>query len=41
MFGDRKSEKSMSMICPALTTAKIRYFERAAIDKARTWLQGN
>ena len=34
-------EKGMSLFCRPFTTAKIRYFDRRAIEEARTWLEGN
>ena len=37
MVGDKKWEKGMSVFCKPFTTAKIRYFDRAAIAEARTW----
>lgn len=40
MAGDRKWEKGMSVFCRPFTTAQIRYFDRAAIDEARQWLEG-
>jgi hypothetical protein len=40
MVGDKKWEKGMSMFCRPFTTAKIRYFDRAAGGEARAWLQG-
>jgi len=40
MVGDKKWEKGMSVFCRPFTTAEIRYFDRTAIDEARTWLAG-
>jgi len=40
MVGDKKWEKGMSVFCRPFTTAEIRYFDRSAIDEARTWLAG-
>ena len=39
--GDKKWEKGMSVFCKPFTTAKIRYFDRAAIAEARAWLEQN
>lgn len=39
MAGNRKWEKAMSAFCEPFTTAKIRYFEHAAIADARAWLE--
>jgi hypothetical protein len=39
MVGDKKWEKGMSVFCKPFTTAKIRYFDHAQIDGARTWLK--
>jgi len=41
MVGDKKWEKAMSVFCKPFTTAKIRYFDCAAIADARTWLEQN
>jgi hypothetical protein len=41
MVGDKQWEKGMSLFCRPFTTAKIRYFDRRAIEEARTWLEGN
>lgn len=41
MVGDKKWEKGMSVFCKPFTTAKIRYFDRAAIVEARGWLEQN
>jgi len=38
MVGDKKWEKGMSVFCQPFTTAKIRYFDSAAIAEARKWL---
>jgi hypothetical protein len=38
IVGDKKWEKGMSAFCHPFTTAKIQYFDRGDIDKARTWL---
>ena len=40
MVGDRKWEKGMSVFCRPFTTAQVRYFDRAATDEARQWLEG-
>jgi hypothetical protein len=39
MVGDRKWEKGMSLFCRPFTTAKIRYFDRAAIAEAKAWVE--
>ena len=39
LVGDKKWEKGMSVFCKPFTTAKIRYFDRAAIAEARAWLE--
>ncbi|HEY3857246.1 MAG TPA: STAS/SEC14 domain-containing protein [Verrucomicrobiae bacterium] len=39
MVGDKKWEKGMSVFCRPFTTAKIRYFDHAAIAEARAWLE--
>jgi len=41
MVGDRKWEKGMSVFCKPFTSAKIRYFDHAAIAEARAWLEAN
>jgi hypothetical protein len=41
LVGDKKWEKGMSVFCKPFTTAKIRYFDRAAIAEARAWLEHN
>jgi hypothetical protein len=38
MVGDKQWEKGMSMFCRPFTTATIGYFDRTAIEDARTWL---
>lgn len=38
MVGDKKWEKGMSAFCHPFTSANIHYFDREAIDHARTWL---
>jgi hypothetical protein len=39
MVGNRKWEKGMSLFCRPFTTAKIRYFDRAAIAEAKAWVE--
>ena len=39
MVGEKKWEKGMSVFCKPFTTAKIRYFDHAAIADARAWLE--
>ena len=38
MVGETKWQHGMAMFCKPFTTAKIRYFDRPAIDQAREWL---
>jgi hypothetical protein len=38
MVGDKKWEQAMAVFCRPFTTAKIRYFDKAAIAEARQWL---
>ena len=40
MVGDKQWEQGMSVFCRPFTTAKVRYFDEAAIQEARTWLAG-
>jgi SpoIIAA-like len=40
MVGDKRWEQGMSVFCRPFTTARIRYFDRAAIEEARAWLDG-
>jgi hypothetical protein len=39
MVGDKQWEKGMSVFCKPFTTAKIRYFDSAAIAEAQAWLE--
>lgn len=39
MVGDKKWEKGMSVFCRPFTTARIRYFDTADANEARTWLE--
>lgn len=39
MVGDKKWEQGMAIFCRPFTTAKIRYFDKAQIEKARVWLE--
>ena len=41
MVGERKWEKGMAVFCKPFTKAKIRYFDRSEIDKARQWIEGD
>jgi SpoIIAA-like len=41
MVGEKKWEKGMSLFCKPFTTAKIRYFDRAAMADAEAWLEQN
>jgi hypothetical protein len=38
MVGETKWQHGMAIFCKPFTTAKIRYFDRPAIDQAREWL---
>jgi hypothetical protein len=38
MVGETKWQQGMAVFCKPFTTAKIRYFDRSAIDQAREWL---
>ena len=38
MVGDKAWEKGMSAFCRPFTTARIRYFDHAALAEARDWL---
>jgi hypothetical protein len=38
MVGETKWQQGMSIFCKPFTAAKIRYFDRGAIDEARAWL---
>ena len=38
LVGDKKWQKEMSVFCRPFTTARIRYYDHAAIEDARTWL---
>jgi hypothetical protein len=38
LVGDKKWEKGMAAFCRPFTTAKIRFFDRAAAQEARDWL---
>ena len=38
MVGETKWQQGMAAFCKPFTTAKIRYFDRPAIDQAREWL---
>ena len=38
MVGETKWQHGMAVFCKPFTTAKIRYFDRPAIDQAREWL---
>ena len=40
MVGDKQWEQGVSVFCRPFTTAKVRYFDEAAIQEARTWLAG-
>lgn len=38
MVGETKWQHGMSVFCKPFTAARIRYFDRAAVEEARTWL---
>jgi flavodoxin len=39
VVGETKWQQGMAVFCKPFTAAKVRYFERAAIDEARAWLE--
>jgi hypothetical protein len=39
LVGDQAWEKALSVLSRPFTTAQIRYFDRGAIEAARTWLR--
>jgi hypothetical protein len=41
MVGDKAWEKGMSAFCRPFTTARIRYFDKSAIEEARLWLESD
>lgn len=41
LVGETKWEQGMALFCKPFTTAKIRYFDRAKIDEAKTWLESD
>jgi hypothetical protein len=38
MVGEKKWQHGMAVFCKPFTAAKVRYFDRAFLDEARTWL---
>ena len=38
LVGETQWEKGMATFCKPFTTAEVRYFDRAKIDEARTWV---
>jgi len=38
LVGEKRWQKAMGSICRPFTTAKIRYFDRREIDRAREWI---
>jgi len=38
LVGDKKWEQGMSVFCRPFTSAKVRFFDSAAIQDARAWL---
>ena len=41
MVGETKWQHGVAVFCKPFTTAKIRYFDHAAIGQARAWLAGS
>lgn len=41
IVGENRWQKGMSHFCRPFTTAKIRYFDRAAAKEARAWVENN
>lgn len=39
MVGEKRWQKGMSQFCRPFTTAKIRYFDHAAVEEARAWVE--
>ncbi|MCA9042035.1 MAG: STAS/SEC14 domain-containing protein [Planctomycetaceae bacterium] len=39
IVGESKWEKGMALFCRPFTTASIKYFDKADLDAARTWIQ--
>lgn len=40
IVGEKAWERGMAAFCKPFTTAKVRYFERLAMEQARAWLEG-
>jgi hypothetical protein len=40
MVGEKAWQKGMSVFCKPFTSAEIRYYEQANLDRARAWLAG-
>lgn len=40
MVGESKWQHGMALFCKPFTTAKVRYFDHGAIERARAWLSG-
>jgi len=38
MVGETKWQHGMSVFCKPFTAAKLRYYDRTAVDEARNWL---
>ena len=38
VVGEAKWEKGMATFCKPFTTAEVRYFDRAKVDEARSWV---
>jgi hypothetical protein len=41
MVGETKWQHGMSVFCKPFTAAKLRYYDRTAIDEARAWLSSD
>jgi len=39
MVGDKRWERFLSAFCRPFVTAEVRYFDRAALNEARAWLE--
>lgn len=38
IVGEKKWEQGMAMFCKPFTTASVRYFDKAELDEAKTWV---
>ena len=41
LVGETKWEHGMAVFCKPFTTAKIRYFDHAKADEAKTWIESD